>query len=215
MPTIITAGDSVSAALSLAAGNDGLLNIVVGPAGGKVTALTADAAGKVSLPQGSGGGFLTLGTAVATTSGISVPYTGLPTWAKRLTVGLKNVSITSTANTLLQFGVAGSLVTTGYQSVAVGLQTATPGTVSSTAGFVLTNGSFTGPVNFMSGIVTLISMGGNDWAMQSTLVRDDGSTVFSAAGRVTLAGAPDRIALVTADGTSTFDQGSYNVLIEG
>lgn len=45
MPTILTAGDSVSAASSLAASNDGLLNIVVGPAGGKVTAVAIAADG--------------------------------------------------------------------------------------------------------------------------------------------------------------------------
>ena len=50
MPTILTAGDAVSAASSFAGANDGALNIVVGPAGGKLTALSIDAAGQIALP---------------------------------------------------------------------------------------------------------------------------------------------------------------------
>lgn len=48
MPTIITAGDAVSAASSLAGSNDGALSIVVGPAGGKLTAIAIAADGTVT-----------------------------------------------------------------------------------------------------------------------------------------------------------------------
>jgi len=52
MPTLLTAGDSVSAASSLAAGNDGLLNIIVGPSTGKLTAVAIDAAGNMNALGG-------------------------------------------------------------------------------------------------------------------------------------------------------------------
>ena len=48
MPTLLTAGDTVSAGSSLTGATDGLLNLIVGPAGAKVTALSADAAGNLS-----------------------------------------------------------------------------------------------------------------------------------------------------------------------
>lgn len=50
MPTTLTAGDAVSNSSSLAGANDGALNIIVGPAGSKVAAITIDALGRVAMP---------------------------------------------------------------------------------------------------------------------------------------------------------------------
>jgi hypothetical protein len=71
--TIITAGDA-SAGLAQSAGNDGTLVLQTGPAGGKVNALIADVAGKVSAPQGLVTGGLT-GLTVRTTQATPLPGT--------------------------------------------------------------------------------------------------------------------------------------------
>ena len=45
---------------------------------------------------------ITLGTAVASTSGTSIDFIGLPAWIKRITVMFQGVSTNSTSNHLIQ-----------------------------------------------------------------------------------------------------------------
>ena len=59
----------------------------------------------------------TRGTAVASTSGTSIDFTGLPDWVKRITVMFSGVSTNGTSNYIIQIG-AGSITSTGYVSVA-------------------------------------------------------------------------------------------------
>jgi hypothetical protein len=56
----------------------------------------------------------TLATAVATTSGTSIDYTGLPAWVKKITVSFQGVSTNSTSLWLLQLGTSGGVTTSGY-----------------------------------------------------------------------------------------------------
>jgi len=61
----------------------------------------------------------TLGTAVATTSGTEITFTGIPNTAKVIFVSLSEVSLSSAVNLLITFGDAGGLETSGYET-AVG-----------------------------------------------------------------------------------------------
>lgn len=49
---LLTAGNAASSA-ALSGGNDGTFNLVVGPSGSQVNALTSDATGQVALPSNS------------------------------------------------------------------------------------------------------------------------------------------------------------------
>ncbi len=51
-----------------------------------------------------GGSVITSGTAVASTSGTSIDFTGIPSWVKRVTILFKGVSISSTSQFLIQLG---------------------------------------------------------------------------------------------------------------
>ena len=57
---------------------------------------------------------ITQGTAVASTSGTSIDFTGLPAWVKRITVNFSGVSTNGTSIPLLQLGDSGGIENTGY-----------------------------------------------------------------------------------------------------
>ena len=153
---------------------------------------------------------LVLGTAVATTSGTAIDITGIPSWARRITVMFGFVSTNGSSIFLLQVG-SGSVQTTGYS-----------GTIwtDASAGQFTTGFPVFSPVsaaNNAAGIVQLVLMGTNIWAQSGNLVFGNiQSTGWSSAGclQSTLSGALDRIRLTTVNGTDAFDGGSINILYE-
>lgn len=153
---------------------------------------------------------LVSGTAVASTSGTSIDFTGIPSWVKRITVMFNGVSTNGTSNWLVQIG-SGSVTSTGYQSTSVGLPGG--GTQSSTTGLVLSSASASN-INYGQMVLTLVS--NNIWVGSHTL-GDYLSTfyvVLGGGGSPSLSGALDRVRITTVNGTDTFDAGSINILYE-
>jgi len=156
----------------------------------------------------TGVGVLTSGTAVASTSGVAIDFTSIPSWAKRITVMLYGVSTTGTSNYLIQVG-AGSITTSGY--VAGSMSGGTY--VSSTAGLILVNNIVA--ADLFSGILVLTNVTGNTWVSISNMNKAGSPpAVLPAAGNIVLGGTLDRIRLTTVNGTDTFDAGSINILYE-
>jgi len=150
------------------------------------------------------------GTAVASTSGTSIDFTGIPSWVKRVTVMFNGVSTNGTSNLLVQVG-AGSVTATGYISTGNAYNnTSGTGGVSSTAGFAIYS-SLAANSNIGTMVVSLF--GSNQW-IQSHNLRYDTNTVSSGAGSVTLSGTLDRVRITTVNGTDTFDAGSINIMYE-
>jgi len=160
------------------------------------------------------GTLLTAGTAQNTTSGTSIDFTGIPSWAKRVTVMLYGVSTSGTAALRFQLG-AGSITTSGYTSVGVYAGgTNAAGGAPYTTGFGIPAGN---PTNFMYGhfILTLISS--NTWVCSAVITSNTGGVYYTFnTGGVSpaLSGALDRVRITTANGTDTFDAGSINILYE-
>lgn len=154
---------------------------------------------------------LTQGTSVATTSGTSIDFTSIPSWVKRITVALNAVSLSATANLLVQLG-SGSVETTGYASAsAYGGSSVDGGATNVTNGFVVRAGLATATV---SGVMTIVNVSGNIWAASFAGARTDGNASSIAGGGVkTLSGTIDRLRL-TSTSTDTFDAGSVNILYE-
>lgn len=150
---------------------------------------------------------LTLSTAVATTSGTAIDFTGIPSWVKRVTVMLNQVSTSGTSNPMVQIG-AGSLVTTGYG----GGMWYSSGGASNTNGFQISASSAT---DVRYGIITLVNMGSNLWSFNVSGYIAGPGLPFVGSGTIQLGGALDRVRLTTAGGTDTFDLGSVNILYEG
>ena len=151
---------------------------------------------------------ITSGTAVATTSGTSVTFSSIPSWAKRITVMLNGVSTNGTSNFQLQIG-AGSAETTGYVSRAQ-----TTGSSSlSTTGYILTV-SLSTAADTITGTCVLNLIGSNTW-IQYGLINHIGQNVLPySTGIKTISGTLNQIRITTVNGTDTFDAGSINVLYE-
>ena len=155
---------------------------------------------------------MTLGTAQASTSGTSIDFTGIPSWARRVTVIFNGVSTTGTSPFLVQLG-SGSVTTSGYTSVGSGIA-ATVNSTTSTAGFVA--GNVNTAASLASGLFVFVNVSGTTWAgsgsvSQSAIPQTNLSTGNSPA----LSGALDRVRITTVGGTDTFDAGSINILYEG
>ncbi len=196
MATIINA--STSAGLIQTADTSGTLQLQ----SNGVTQQTIDSTGSY--------GQLKQGTAQASTSGTSITFTGIPSWAKRITVMFQGVSTSGTSNIQVQLG-AGSTTTSGYTGGSF-YGAATSGTVTSTTGLLVT-ASGNAAATF-TGIMQICLQTGNSWVSSSTVFRSDGQIQVSN-GVISLSGTLDRAIITTVNGTDTFDAGSINILWEG
>jgi hypothetical protein len=150
------------------------------------------------------------GTAVASTSGTAIDFTGIPSWVKRVTVMFSGVSMSGTSHYLVQLG-SGSVTATGYISTGNAYNNASgTGGASSTTGFAIYSGL---AANSHIGTMVVSLLGSNQW-IQSHNFRYDSNTVASGGGNVTLSGTLDRVRITTVNGTDTFDAGSINILYE-
>jgi hypothetical protein len=150
---------------------------------------------------------ITQGTAVASTSGTSIDFTGIPAWAKRITVMLNGVSTNGSSAVRFQLG-AGAAQATGYVSAS---QNGTSGIGPASAGFDISN--FTTASDVRYGYITFVNINGNNWVGTGLFTQT--SLVLVMAGIVALTGTLDRVRITTAGGTDTFDAGSINIMYEG
>lgn len=160
---------------------------------------------------------LTSGTAVASTSGTSIDFTGIPSWVKRITVMFNGVSTNGTSDRIVRIG-AGSIDTTGYVGVSASYWTGGNTAVASqTNGFWINAANLSYAAGAESGIITLCLIGSNTWTVGSTTSSIGGATVAHSScmgGYKSLSGALDRIRITTVNGTDTFDAGTINILYE-
>lgn len=172
----------------------------------------------ITVPAGSGtvavngvSSNIVSGTAVASTSGTSINFTGIPSWVKRITVMFSGVSTSGTSAQLIQLGTSGGVVSTGYVSTGTRAnQSSVTGGTNSTAGFVNGNDA---AANTISGHWTITNVSGNVWVCSHTLKLTTNAVGWGA-GDVTLSGTLDRIRITTVNGTDTFDAGTINILYE-
>jgi hypothetical protein len=157
--------------------------------------------------QDNSGAFVA-GTAVATTSGTNVTFTGIPSWVKRITMMLNGVAVNGATvpAILIQIG-SGSLTTSGYASTGNTLVSGVSQT-NSTSGFVY-RGS--GGASTYNGIITVQNITGNTWVCTPIGSNTAASQIFTGSGFIALGGTLDRIALVTTD---ALNGGSVNISYE-
>lgn len=145
------------------------------------------------------------GTSVSA-SGTAVDFTGIPSWVKRVTLILKQVSLSGTSDILIQIGDSGGLETTGYVSSS----TFSTNVSSSTAGFVIRSGlaSYS-----HTGHLVLTNISGDLW-VASHCVSGGATLGFYGGGAKTLSATLDRLRVTTVNGTDTFDAGTINIIYE-
>ena len=162
----------------------------------------------ISVPSGWG---ITLGTPVASTSGASIDFTGIPAGTKRVTLSMAEVSTNGTSQMLLQVG-DGAIIATGYKCTGSNFVSSVVGSQSYTNGFGIRNGG--AAVNYGGDIVfNLLDSTNHIWEASGKFYGDDTSN-FITAGRIVLVSALDRVRLTTQNGTDTFDAGTVNISYE-
>jgi hypothetical protein len=172
-------------------------------------ALVTNGSGTLSFASRSR---LESGTSVASTSGTSIDFTGLPSWVKRVTVMLSGVSTNGTSDLLIQLGDSGGFETTGYTSSSMA-GSSTVINADSTAGFIIQSASTAAFVLSGNMIINLLS--GNSWVQSHVVDRSDTPAIRAGGGSKTLSATLDRLRITTVGGTNTFDAGSINIMYEG
>jgi hypothetical protein len=155
--------------------------------------------------------YATYGTLKTSTSGSAVNFTGIPSWARRITVVLHRVSLTGTDALLVQIGGSGGIETTGYLSNALLRQSGSAARSGSTSGFIIRSSSGSQQASVRM-VLTKISNTDNSW-----VACHGGAVSFTAfhvgGGRKTIASTLDRLSVVPS-GSDTFDLGSINLVYE-
>ena len=158
-------------------------------------------------------GGIILGTPVATTTGTSIDFTGIPPGVNRVSLNFNGVSNSAAVSLRVQIGDSGGIETAGYitvsmKALAAGLTYASP-----TAGFDILS-----PVagDSVTGTMTLSleNASTNTWCCNSQLGSSNFSSLFFTSGRKSLSAVLDRVRLTTASGSDAFDAGEINISYE-
>jgi hypothetical protein len=147
-----------------------------------------------------------LGTAVASTSGTEIDFTGIPSWAKRVTVMFDGVSTNGSIAPIIQLGDSGGIETSSY----TGVVSTTAGAGNFTTGFNLFVNSGWGAAGVIHGAITLSNLTGNTWVASGTVGASNTAAAGFVGGAKTLSDTLTQIRL-TMDGVDTFDAGSINI----
>lgn len=137
--------------------------------------------------------------------GTSVTF-AIPSSASQIAVMFRGVSTNGTSEVIVQLGVSGGIVSTGYLSAASNQA----GTVNSaTNGFILTSSNAAGDA--AHGQMIISAFGGNEFTA-SSIVRTASNAIRHGAGGLSLGGALTQLRVTTVNGTDAFDAGTINVL---
>lgn len=154
------------------------------------------------------------GTAVASTSGTSIDFTGIPSWVKRITVMFQGVSTSGTSQLLIRLGTGSgpTYVTTGYIGYTFNTSSTAVAGTSVTSGVPISN-SPVAAGNY-SGMATIATLGSNAWVATSYLGGDN-TQGTGGGGSISLGAVLTAVRITTVNGTDAFDAGTVNILYEG
>jgi hypothetical protein len=162
-------------------------------------------------------GVIKSGTAVASTSGTAIDFTGISSWVKRITVMFDGVSLSGSNNLLLQLGTSGGITSTNYSyftdswfsSGTIGGSNSTTG-----SGFLLGDASLS--TSAWNGHIVITNINSNIWVASGVFSSAVAGSAYmgQSSGRVSLSSALTRVR-VAASGADTFTAGTINLLWEG
>ena len=157
---------------------------------------------------------IALGTPIATTSGTSHDFTGIPAGVRRITVSLEGISTNGTSVPIVQLGDAGGIEATDYLGSAGEFASASQAAATYTTGVGLA-GTWSATVVF-HGVVefTLINSTTNLWSARLVGGRSDAGSVIVGGSSKALSAVLTQVRLTTVNGTDAFDAGSVNITYE-
>ena len=135
----------------------------------------------------------------ATTSGTSIDFTGIPAGVKKITVCFTGVSMSGSANYLIQLGDAGGIETSGY----LGLTGTSSTRVLSTAGLILFSG---GASDFY-----LANSASFKWVGKGIITRSDSTDYGFGSTSKTLSQELTQVRITAVNGSDTFDAGVASI----
>lgn len=155
-----------------------------------------------------------LSTLQVTTSGSAIDFTGIPSWVKRITVMLDEVSTTGTGLVQMRLGTSSGLETSGYKGAATLTNDA-----SSVVGYsypsvnsIVVDARATDTAGRCGAItLTLMNSSTNLWAISGNVAASASPLVCMTAGTKALAAKLDRLRIFTGD---AFDVGAVNIFYE-
>lgn len=169
-----------------------------------------DGTSGVTAPSGAIFNGIASGTAVASTSGTSIDFTGIPSWVKRITVMFQGVSTNAGNNLIIQLGTSSGFVSSGYLSALGSINTSTAATANATNGFLISSNNAS---SIVSGIVTITNLTSTTWVYSAT-TKSSTATISYAGGDISLAATLTQIRITDTAGTGVFDAGTINILCE-
>ena len=171
--------------------------------------LQTDGVGALSFATVSAG--FTLGTPVASTSGTSIDFTGIPAGVKQIVVNFYQVSTSGTNALIIQLGDSGGIETTGYiGGGAKIIGTDLCGVQNSTNGFRIYVNSATSVLNG-SITITLQNSSLYQWAASGNISNQGNTEMMMTAGVKPLSAELDRVRITAVNGIETFDNGEINI----
>lgn len=164
----------------------------------------------------TGGGGGTMGTPVASTSGTSIDFTGIPTGTKEIHINFIGVSTNGASPIIVQIGDAGGVETSGYLGTQNDLATA--GVVSSqiTGAFGMASTQSSNDLYQGKMILTLENSSNNTWTSLAICGQSNSTAkTYLGAGTKSLSAVLDRVRITTVIGSQTFDAGEVNIVYWG
>lgn len=153
----------------------------------------------------------TLGTPIATTSGVSVDITGIPSGVKEIDIIFDSVSSAGTNQWLVQIGDVGGIEDTGYDSEGHAITTTVAGGTS-TAGFVVRGDQSAS--RLVNGIFSLKLKDASAFRWVANHVLGDttaSNALIAGSGIKSLTAELSQIRLTTAAGSALWDGGSITI----
>jgi hypothetical protein len=200
--------------LSVPSSPDGTIKLARGNSGATTSdILTINSNGSISL---NNGGAIVLGTAVnaATGSPTSIDFTGIPSWAKRVSLLFNGLSTNGSSAPRIRLGTSEGFITSGYLGSCLGITNTAFSNVSFSAGFDINDGATSAATRF--GIFTFICMDtNNNWVLSGSQSQGNTTATSLINGIISLSGTLTQIKITTVNGTDTFDAGSVNIMYEG
>lgn len=154
---------------------------------------------------------IVLGSPTVSTSGTSIPYTGIPSGVKKITIGFVGVSTSGTDAIMVQLGGSGGNETAGYVGVA---ERRGESLIALSSGFYIGTtmyafGTITGTLE-----LTLIDSSTNTWLGRCNIVDSGVSQFLIMSGSKDLSSELTQLTITTIGGSDTFDLGKVNIAYE-
>ena len=138
-------------------------------------------------------------------------FTGIPSWANRITMIIDGGSTVGTTDPVVYVGTSAGYATSGYLGAVRGNNGAAS---QNYTGFIyLWNASSWAAANIFYTVLVLYYMGSNVWVFEYTSSTSNAAYAATGSGSVTLSGTLDRIRVSAGatGGGGTFDAGSVNI----